>query len=154
VAPALSFENLRSLFADSFRALAGQQRHRGGDDPDPRGVPGLRPAMPFPASAFPVPAGRADAFLVSQMFSVHADARPLYIIIVHFLGLGSTFPAWFALHGDGHSLLRLVMKGYFDTIPRSRRIGADRRRVVRRRSLPHVLRSPNPRWLVTALSLS
>ena len=72
-------------------------------------------------SRFRFPARRAGlmAFLVSQMFPGTLMLIPLYIIIVKWLGLGSTFTGLVLIYTvTAIPFCVWMMKGYFDTIPK------------------------------------
>jgi arabinogalactan oligomer/maltooligosaccharide transport system permease protein len=59
------------------------------------------------------------AFLVSQMFPGTLMLIPLYIIIVKWLGLGSTFTGLVLIYTvTAIPFCVWMMKGYFDTIPK------------------------------------
>ena len=72
-------------------------------------------------SRFRFPGRRAGlmAFLVSQMFPGTLMLIPLYIIIVQWLGLGSTFTGLVLMYTvTAIPFCVWMMKGYFDTIPK------------------------------------
>ena len=72
-------------------------------------------------SRFKFPGQRAGlmAFLVSQMFPGVLTLVPLYIIIVEWLGLGSTYLGLILLYAvTAIPFCVWMLKGYFDTIPR------------------------------------
>jgi arabinogalactan oligomer/maltooligosaccharide transport system permease protein len=72
-------------------------------------------------SRFRFPGRRAGlmAFLVSQMFPGTLMLIPLYIIIVQWLGLGSTFTGLVLVYTvTAIPFCVWMMKGYFDTIPK------------------------------------
>jgi arabinogalactan oligomer/maltooligosaccharide transport system permease protein len=72
-------------------------------------------------SRFRFPGRRAGlmAFLVSQMFPGTLMLIPLYIIIVQWLGLGSSFTALVLVYTvTAIPFCVWMMKGYFDTIPK------------------------------------
>ncbi len=72
-------------------------------------------------SRFRFPGRRAGlmAFLVSQMFPGTLMLIPLYIIIVQWLGLGSTFTGLVLIYTvTAIPFCVWMMKGYFDTIPK------------------------------------
>ena len=72
-------------------------------------------------SRFKFPGRRAGlmSFLVSQMFPGTLMMIPLYIIIVQFLGLGSSYLGLILVYAiTGIPFCVWMLKGYFDTIPR------------------------------------
>ena len=72
-------------------------------------------------SRFRFPGRRAGlmSFLVSQMFPGTLILIPLYIIIVKWLGLGSTFTGLVLIYTvTAIPFCVWMMKGYFDTIPK------------------------------------
>jgi len=72
-------------------------------------------------SRFKFPGRRAGlmSFLVSQMFPGTLMMIPLYIIIVKWLGLGSTYLGLILVYAiTGIPFCVWMLKGYFDTIPR------------------------------------
>jgi arabinogalactan oligomer/maltooligosaccharide transport system permease protein len=72
-------------------------------------------------SRFRFPGRRAGlmAFLVSQMFPGTLMLIPLYIIVVKWLGLGSTYTGLVLLYTvTAIPFCVWMMKGYFDTIPK------------------------------------
>lgn len=72
-------------------------------------------------SRFQFPGRRAGlmSFLVSQMFPGTLMMIPLYIIIVQWLGLGSSYIALVLMYSvTAIPFCVWMMKGYFDTIPR------------------------------------
>jgi len=72
-------------------------------------------------SRFKFPGRRAGlmSFLVSQMFPGTLMLIPLYIIIVQFLGLGSSYLGLILVYAiTGIPFCVWMLKGYFDTIPR------------------------------------
>jgi arabinogalactan oligomer/maltooligosaccharide transport system permease protein len=116
----VSFENFRSLFTDQPFArwllnsaiVAGMTTILGVF---------LACTAAYAFSRFRFPARRAGlmAFLVSQMFPGTLMLIPLYIIIVQFLGLGSTFTSVILVYTvTAIPFCVWMMKGYFDTIPK------------------------------------
>ena len=116
----VSLENFRSLFADQpfarwllnsiIVALATT-------------VVGvmLASTAAYAFSRFRFPGRRAGlmSFLVAQMFPGTLMMIPLYIIIVKWLGLGSTYTALVLMYSvTAIPFCVWMMKGYFDTIPR------------------------------------
>ncbi len=72
-------------------------------------------------SRFRFPGRRAGmmSFLVSQMFPGTLTLIPLYIIIVQFLGLGSTLTGLVIVYATTSVPFSVwMLKGYFDTIPK------------------------------------
>jgi arabinogalactan oligomer/maltooligosaccharide transport system permease protein len=72
-------------------------------------------------SRFKFPGRRAGlmSFLVSQMFPGTLMLIPLYIILVQFLGLGSTYIGLVLIYATTSIPFCVwMLKGYFDTIPR------------------------------------
>jgi arabinogalactan oligomer/maltooligosaccharide transport system permease protein len=72
-------------------------------------------------SRFRFPGQRAGmmSFLVSQMFPGTLMLIPLYIIVVQWLGLGSTRTGLVLIYGTTSVPFSVwMLKGYFDTIPR------------------------------------
>jgi arabinogalactan oligomer/maltooligosaccharide transport system permease protein len=72
-------------------------------------------------SRFRFPGRRAGlmSFLVSQMFPGTLTLIPLYIILVKWLGLGSTYVALILVYSTiAIPFCVWMLKGYFDTIPR------------------------------------
>ncbi len=116
----LSIDNFRSLFADQpfGRWLLNSVL-----------VAGLTTILgvflactaAYAFSRFRFPGRRAGlmAFLVSQMFPGTLMLIPLYIIIVQWLGLGSTFTGLVLIYTvTAIPFCVWMMKGYFDTIPK------------------------------------
>jgi arabinogalactan oligomer / maltooligosaccharide transport system permease protein len=116
----VSAQNFRSLFADQPFArwlfnsvvVAGMTTVLGVF---------LACTAAYAFSRFRFPGRRAGlmAFLVSQMFPGTLMLIPLYIIIVQWLGLGSTFTGLVLLYTvTAIPFCVWMMKGYFDTIPK------------------------------------
>ncbi|MFL6196949.1 MAG: sugar ABC transporter permease [Thermoanaerobaculia bacterium] len=116
----LSIDNFRSLFADQPFArwllnsviVAGLTTVLGVF---------LSCTAAYAFSRFRFPGRRAGlmAFLVSQMFPGTLMLIPLYIIIVQWLGLGSTFTGLVLMYTvTAIPFCVWMMKGYFDTIPK------------------------------------
>ena len=116
----VSFDNFRSLFADQpfARWLLNSVI-----------VSGLTTLLgvflactaAYAFSRFRFPGRRAGlmAFLVSQMFPGTLMLIPLYIIIVQWMGLESTFTGLVLLYTvTAIPFCVWMMKGYFDTIPK------------------------------------
>ena len=116
----LSIDNFRSLFADQpfARWLLNSAIVAGATT-----VLGvfLACTAAYAFSRFRFPGRRAGlmAFLVSQMFPGTLMLIPLYIIIVQWLGLGSTFIGLVLVYATtAIPFCVWMMKGYFDTIPK------------------------------------
>ncbi len=116
----VSIENFRSVFADQPFArwllnsvvVAGLTTFLGVF---------LACTSAYAFSRFRFPARRAMlmAFLVSQMFPGTLMLIPLYIIIVKWLSLGSTFSGLVLIYTvTAIPFCVWMMKGYFDTIPK------------------------------------
>jgi len=118
--PGTSRSRFRSAFADAaFRALAWAHLASWRADPLSSGVflsctRGL--SFSHFSSSPPLPRAGLMAFLVSHMFPGTLMLIPRYTSSFS-SGWARLSPAWFALHGDGHSLLRLMMNLY-STIPK------------------------------------
>ena len=116
----ISFENFRALFTDQpfGRWLLNSVIVAGATT-----VLGvfLSCTAAYAFSRFRFPGRRAGlmAFLVSQMFPGTLMLIPLYIIIVQWLGLGSTFTGLVLIYTvTAIPFCVWMMKGYFDTIPK------------------------------------
>lgn len=116
----ISFDNFRSLFGDQPFArwlfnsviVAGATTVLGVF---------LSCTAAYAFSRFRFPGRRAGlmAFLVSQMFPGTLMLIPLYIIIVQWLGLGSTYVGLVLIYTvTAIPFCVWMMKGYFDTIPK------------------------------------
>jgi arabinogalactan oligomer / maltooligosaccharide transport system permease protein len=116
----ISTENFRSLFADQPFArwlmnsiiVAGMTTVLGVS---------LACTAAYAFSRFRFPGRRAAlmSFLVAQMFPGTLMLIPLYIILVQFLGLGSTYTGLVLLYTvTAMPLCVWMLKGYFDTIPK------------------------------------
>jgi arabinogalactan oligomer / maltooligosaccharide transport system permease protein len=116
----LSSANFRSLFADQpfARWLLNSAVVAGATT-----VLGvfLASTAAYAFSRFRFPGRRAGlmSFLVSQMFPGTLMLIPLYIIVVQWLGLGSSFTGVVLVYATtAIPFCVWMMKGYFDTIPR------------------------------------
>ena len=116
----ISFENFRALFTDQpfGRWLLNSVIVAGATT-----VLGvfLSCTAAYAFSRFRFPGRRAGlmAFLVSQMFPGTLMLIPLYIIIVQWLGLGSTYVGLVLIYTvTAIPFCVWMMKGYFDTIPK------------------------------------
>jgi arabinogalactan oligomer / maltooligosaccharide transport system permease protein len=116
----ISFDNFRSLFTDQPFArwllnsviVAGSTTVLGVF---------LSCTAAYAFSRFRFPGRRAGlmAFLVSQMFPGTLMLIPLYIIIVQWLGLGSSYIGLVLIYTvTAIPFCVWMMKGYFDTIPK------------------------------------
>ena len=82
---------------------------------------GLSCTAAYAFSRFKFPGRRAGmmSFLVSQMFPGTLTLIPLYIIIVQWLGLGSTLTGLVIVYATTSIPFSVwMLKGYFDTIPK------------------------------------
>jgi arabinogalactan oligomer / maltooligosaccharide transport system permease protein len=116
----ISFDNFRSLFGDQpfARWLLNSVIVAGATT-----VLGvfLSCTAAYAFSRFRFPGRRAGlmAFLVSQMFPGTLMLIPLYIIIVQWLGLGSSYIGLVLIYTvTAIPFCVWMMKGYFDTIPK------------------------------------
>jgi arabinogalactan oligomer/maltooligosaccharide transport system permease protein len=116
----ISFDNFRSLFADQpfARWLLNSVIVAGATT-----VLGvfLSCTAAYAFSRFRFPGRRAGlmAFLVSQMFPGTLMLIPLYIILVQWLGLGSSYIGLVLIYTvTAIPFCVWMMKGYFDTIPK------------------------------------
>ena len=134
---AFAFSNFVSVMTDqpfarwllnSAIVAIGDDHRRGGAVPAPRPTPSRR--FRFPGRRFGM-----MSFLVSQMFPGTLTLIPLYIIIVQWLGLGSTLTGLVLVYATTSiPVLRLDAEGLLRHHPQGARGGgADRRRVGRRR---------------------
>ena len=116
----VSFENFRSLFADQpFARWLGNSVIVAGMTTILGVFLACTAAYAFSRFRFPGRRAGLMAFLVSQMFPGTLMLIPLYIIIVQFLGLGSTFTGVVLLYTvTAIPFCVWMMKGYFDTIPK------------------------------------
>lgn len=116
----VSFENFRSLFADQpFARWLGNSVLVAGMTTILGVFLACTAAYAFSRFRFPGRRAGLMAFLVSQMFPGTLMLIPLYIIIVQFLGLGSTFTGVVLLYTvTAIPFCVWMMKGYFDTIPK------------------------------------
>ena len=104
----------------ALRPLDAQQRGGGGGHHAWSGV-ALSCTAAYAFSRFKFPGRRAGmmAFLVSQMFPGVLTLIPLYIIIVQWLGLGSTRLGLIIVYATTSIPFSVwMLKGYFDTIPK------------------------------------
>ncbi len=116
----ISLENFRSLFADQpFARWLGNSVLVAGMTTILGVFLACTAAYAFSRFRFPGRRAGLMAFLVSQMFPGTLMLIPLYIIIVQFLGLGSTFTGVVLLYTvTAIPFCVWMMKGYFDTIPK------------------------------------
>jgi arabinogalactan oligomer/maltooligosaccharide transport system permease protein len=116
----VSLDNFRSLFADQPFARWLANSAWVAALTTLLGVM-LASTSAYAFSRFRFPGRRAGlmSFLVSQMFPGTLMLIPLYIIVVQWLGLGSTFTGVVLLYTTtAIPFCVWMMKGYFDTIPK------------------------------------
>jgi arabinogalactan oligomer/maltooligosaccharide transport system permease protein len=117
---AVSVENFRSLFADQPFARWLLNSFVISVATTAVGVM-MASTAAYAFSRFRFPGRRAGlmSFLVAQMFPGTLMMIPLYIIIVKWLNLGSTYTALVLMYSvTAIPFCVWMMKGYFDTIPR------------------------------------
>lgn len=116
----LSFENFRSLFVDQpFARWLGNSVLVAGMTTLVGVFLSCTAAYAFSRFRFPGRRAGLMSFLVAQMFPGTLMMIPLFIILVQWLGLGSTFTGLVLLYTvTAIPLCVWMMKGYFDTIPK------------------------------------
>lgn len=116
----VSFENFRSLFADQpFARWLGNSILVAGMTTLLGVFLSCTAAYAFSRFRFPGRRAGLMAFLVAQMFPGTLMLIPLFIILVQWLNLGSTFTGLVLIYTvTAIPFCVWMMKGYFDTIPK------------------------------------